>query len=157
MLRFDTLQDYITCAICTQGSHVKCMKESTSRAPHTFPLCLTCWRQSEPLGRADRAHFSPSLWSWVCDWGLGFAVFWREVTVFLNAKHLKYLRPLSPFRFKEMARSSGLVAVHEGPQITFACCSSNWVKQRTSWSCDLIYWTVSFCFAQVRSDDWRHV
>lgn len=46
----------------------------------------------------------------MCDWGLGLAVFWREVTVFLNAKHLKYLRPLSLFRFKGMARSSGLVA-----------------------------------------------
>lgn len=118
----------------------------TSRAPHTFPLCLTCWRKSKLLGCADRAHFPSSLWSWVCDWGLGFAVFWREVTVLLNAKHLKYLRPSSLFHFKGMARSSGL------PQITFAYCSSNWVKRCTSWSCYLIYWTASihFCSGKIR-------
>lgn len=72
------------------------MHHNVSRAPHTFPLCLTCWWESEPLGRVDGAHFSLFLWSCVCDWGFIFAVLWREVTVCLNLKHLKYPRPPHP-------------------------------------------------------------
>ena len=41
----------------------------------------------------------------VCDWGFIFAVLWREVTVLLNLKHLKYLRPPSLFHIREMAHS----------------------------------------------------
>lgn len=98
------------------------LQQNVSRAPHTFSLYLTCWSESEPTGYVDRAHLF--LWVWV--WG--FAVFWREVTILLNLKHLKYLRPPHPCsRLKEwpilldlseclhVPRSRLLTACHTGP------------------------------------------
>lgn len=120
-----------------------------SRVPHTFPLRLTCWRKSEPLGHSDREHFSLSLWSWVCNWGLGFAVFWKEVTVLLNLKHLKYLRPPSLFRIRGIALSSAPVAAHKG---SWDHVCSEWVKHCRSHY--VIYWTVSLrvCSGEISAD-----
>lgn len=36
------------------------MQHNVSGAPHTFPLCITCWRENDPLARADMVHFSLS-------------------------------------------------------------------------------------------------
>lgn len=65
----------------------------------------------------------------VWDKGFIFAALWREVTVLLNLKHLKYLRPPSMFRIGEMVYSFWPVRVYNSSQIVSAYNLSNRVAQ----------------------------
>lgn len=129
-----------------RGSHVKCMKHTTklARKSEQSPTCFSTLshvlEEERTAGPLDGAHFWLPPWWRVCDWGLSFAVFWREVTVLLNPKHLKYLRPPSLFHIKGMARSSRPVAAHEG---SWDHVCLNWVKLCSSQSHYVIYSTVS--------------
>lgn len=79
------------------------------------------WRKSEPLGRSTEPSFRfPRVWWRVCDRGLSFAVFWREVTVLLNPKHLKYLRPRPCSTLKEQPVHLDPSQCMKNPGITFA-------------------------------------
>lgn len=116
-------QNKTACAFCTrtEGSHVKCMKHATKLArkyepsPTYFSTLSHVLEKERTAGPfRQRPFFSFPVVVGVQTGGLGFAVFWKEVTVLLNLKHLKYLRPPSLFRIKGIALSSAPVAVHKG-------------------------------------------
>lgn len=131
-----------TASAHTRASHVKRMKHTTKLArkyeqsPTCFSTLSHVLEEERSAGPFHRALFSLSPWWRVCDWGLSFAVFYREVTILLNPKHLKYLRPLSLFHIKGIARSSRPVAAHEG---SWDHVCLNWVKLCSSVSlCNLL-------------------
>lgn len=108
------------------------MQHNASRAPHTFPLCLTCWWESERVDCVDRAHFSLFLWS-ECVTGDLFSQFSGGRSLFCWIWNIWSIRgPPSLFHIRGMAHSFGPVRVHNGSQIASAYCSSNWVTQ-TLW------------------------
>lgn len=127
-----------------QGSHIKCMniREYTSRAPtyfFTLPHMLETERTAGSCRQSPFFSFPVVVGVWLGTWFCSL----------LQGGHC--FAECETFEVSE-ARSSGVVAAHEGPQITFAYCSSNWVKHCSSWSHDLICWTVSlrFCSGKIR-------
>lgn len=133
--------------------------ENMSRAPHTFPLCLTCWRKSEPLCRADRARFS-SFPVVVGVWlGTRFCSLLARGHCFAECKTFEVSEAARPCSaLKERSRSSGLVAAHEGPQIMFT-----YAARQTGSNAAALDLIIEFnelfpsAFTQVWSGDWRHV
>lgn len=145
------------------------MQQNVSGAPHTFPLCLMCCWESEPLAWADMVHFSLFL----CDKDLllhfsgGRSLvcwIWNIWSMWATPPSLVHIKPMGPGMEIESQRSGllsnyviyrSLFPLHLLSGMILTDKNLEWFTEQTMASCGILYMFVclSPCWSKLMNNE----